>query len=58
MRSLIEKRTPVRVVTVTNDEYDGVIEYYDTSFLRLTRDGHPNLFLFKRDIKYVIEESD
>ena len=58
LRALIEARTPVRVVTVSNDEYDGVVEYFDASFLRLTREGHPNLFLFKHDIKYVIEDPD
>jgi host factor-I protein len=35
----------------------GVIEYYDVSFIRLTRDGEPNLFIFKHDIKYIQEES-
>jgi len=35
----------------------GVIEYYDQSFIRLTRDGEPNLFIFKHDIKYIQELS-
>jgi host factor-I protein len=40
-----------------NEEVEGVIEYYDQSFIRLTRDGQPNLFIFKHDIKYIEEAS-
>jgi host factor-I protein len=39
------------------EEVVGIIEYYDQSFIRLTRDGEPNLFIFKHDIKYLAEES-
>jgi host factor-I protein len=39
------------------EEVSGVIEYYDQRFIRLTRVGEPNLFIFKHDIKYLIEES-
>ncbi len=37
------------------EEVTGVIEYYDQSFIRLTRQGEPNLFIFKHDIKYITE---
>ena len=39
------------------DEVSGVIEYYDQRFIRVTRDGEPNLFIFKHDIKYLSEEA-
>ena len=39
------------------EEVVGVIEYYDQSFIRITRHGEPNLFIFKHDIKYLQEES-
>jgi host factor-I protein len=39
----------------SNEEVSGVIEYYDHSFIRLTREGQPNLFIFKHDIKYLFE---
>jgi sRNA-binding regulator protein Hfq len=39
------------------EEVVGIIEYYDQSFIRLTRKGMPNLFIFKHDIKYLQEES-
>jgi host factor-I protein len=55
LRRLIEDRTPVRVRLSDNQEVDGVVEFYDTHFIRLTRDGEPNLFLYKHDIKYLYE---
>ncbi|MBI1791811.1 MAG: RNA chaperone Hfq [Acidobacteria bacterium] len=56
LKELIEKQTPVRVRLSNNEEVHGVVEYYDKSFIRITRQGEPNLFIFKHDIKYVIEE--
>ena len=56
LKQLIENATPVRVVMVDGESVEGTIEYYDKSFIRLTRDGQPNLFIFKHDIKYLVEE--
>jgi host factor-I protein len=55
LKELIEARTPVRVRLTDNSEVEGIVEFYDTSFIRLTRNGAPNLFLFKHDIKYLYE---
>ena len=52
---MIDGRRHVRVKTTANEEFDGILEYYDERFIRLTRDGNPNLFLFKQDIKYIAE---
>jgi host factor-I protein len=52
---LIEHETPVRVKMTDGEEVNGTIEYYDQSFIRLTREGEPNLFIFKHDIKYIQE---
>jgi host factor-I protein len=57
LKQLIENSTPVRVKLEDGEEVVGVIEYYDQSFIRLTRKGEPNLFIFKHDIKYLQEES-
>ena len=56
LKQLIEKGTSVRVRLSNNEEVRGVVEYYDASFIRITRAGQPNLFIFKHDIKYLIEE--
>jgi host factor-I protein len=55
LKYLIEHEVPVRVRLRSNEEVDGVIEYYDHSFIRLTREDEPNLFIFKHDIKYLCE---
>jgi len=55
LKHLIEHRVPVRVRLSDNQEVEGVIEFYDAHFIRLTRDGDPNLFLYKHDIKYLYE---
>ncbi len=56
LKELIEHATPVRVKLVDGEEVTGTVEYYDQSFIRLTRKGEPNLFIFKHDIKYLQEE--
>ena len=55
LKRLIENRVKVRVRLSDNQEVDGVIEFYDTHFIRLTREGEPNLFLYKHEIKYLYE---
>jgi host factor-I protein len=47
----------IRAKLADGEEVVGVIEYYDQSFIRLTRKGEANLFIFKHDIKYISEES-
>ena len=56
LKQLIESGTRVRVKMHDGEEVAGVIEYYDQSFIRITRDGEPNLFIFKHDIKYLTED--
>lgn len=55
LRNLSENRIPVRAKLTDNSEVEGIIEFYDVDFIRLTRDGKPNLFLYKHDIKYLYE---
>ena len=55
LRHLIDNQVPVGVKMSDNEEVNGIIEYYDVNFIRLTRKGAPNLFIFKHDIKYIFE---
>ena len=55
LRDLSEKQVVVRVRLTDNSEVEGIIEFYDVDFIRLTRKGKPNLFLYKHDIKYLYE---
>ena len=34
----------------------GWIEYYDKNMVRVTREGAPNLFIFKHEIMYITED--
>ncbi|HEX4277875.1 MAG TPA: RNA chaperone Hfq [Bryobacteraceae bacterium] len=55
LKHLIEHRITVCVKLSDGEEIRGVIEYYDQRFIRVTRTGAPNLFIFKHDIKYLYE---
>ena len=55
LKRLIDDQVTVRVRLSDNQEVEGIVEFYDTNFIRLTRAGGPNLFLFKHDIKYLYE---
>ncbi|HVW11545.1 MAG TPA: hypothetical protein VHC90_23340 [Bryobacteraceae bacterium] len=55
LKQLIERKTPVCVKLADNDVVTGTVEYYDQRFIRITRKGAPNLFIFKHDIKYLYE---
>lgn len=56
LRHLIDNAIPVRVRLSDSQEVAGTVEYYDHSFIRLTRLDAENLFIFKHDIKYLYEE--
>ena len=55
LRHLIDNQVLVRIRLSDNSEVSGKIEFYDANFIRLTRTGEPNLFVFKHDIKYLYE---
>ncbi len=56
LKALGEKQTPVSVKLVDGETVHGWIEYFDTNMIRLTREGAPNLFIFKHEILYIAEE--
>lgn len=55
LKKLGENRTPVAVKLATGETVRGWIEYYDQKMIRLTREGEPNLFIYKHDILYIAE---
>jgi sRNA-binding regulator protein Hfq len=55
LKHLIEVEAPVRIKLTDGEEVAGTIEYYDHSFIRLTRKDGPNLFIYKHDIVYLAE---
>lgn len=57
LKMLAEKQKPVRIKLVDGEVVKGWIEYYDRAMVRLTREGAPNLFIYKHDIRYIAEET-
>ena len=57
LKQLIENQTPVRLKLSNDEVIDGIIEYFDQRFIRVTRAGAPNLFVFKHDLKYLTERT-
>ncbi|HWE51489.1 MAG TPA: hypothetical protein VG273_16975 [Bryobacteraceae bacterium] len=55
LKHLIESKARVCVKLSDNELVRGVVEYFDHRFIRVTREGAPNLFIFKHDIKYLYE---
>jgi len=56
LKALGEKQKPVSIKLVDGEIVRGWIEYYDKNMLRLTREGQPNLFIFKHQIMYIAED--
>ena len=56
LRSLTEKQKPVSIKLADGEVVQGWIEYYDKNMVRLTRDDKPNLFIFKHEIMYILED--
>ena len=58
LRALIDQQSPIQIRLADNSMVRGVLEYYDAAFIRLTRAGQPNLFIYKDQIKYLAEEPE
>ncbi len=56
LKSLGEKQKLVTVKLRDGETVRGWIEYYDKNMIRLTREGAPNLFIFKHEIMYIAED--
>ncbi len=55
---LIEAQRRVRATLKTRETVEGLVEFADSRFIRLARDGEASLFLYKGDILYVAEADD
>jgi len=55
LKSLGEKQKAVSIKLADGEIVHGWIEYYDKNMIRLTREGAPNLFIFKHEIMYIAE---
>lgn len=57
LKMLGEKQRVVSIKLTDGEVVRGWIEYYDRNMVRLTREGAPNLFIFKHDIVYIAEDA-
>jgi host factor-I protein len=55
LRFLSEKQVPVKVKLRDGETVSGWIEYFDDRMIRLTREGKPNLFIYKQQIRTITE---
>jgi host factor-I protein len=57
LRYLSEKQVPVSVKLSDGETVTGWIEYFDDRMIRLTREGKPNLFIYKQQIRTISEQA-
>jgi host factor-I protein len=55
LRSLSDRQITVLIKLRDGETVRGWIEYFDDSMVRLTREGHPNLFIYKHQIRSISE---
>lgn len=55
LRFLSEKQVPVVVKLRDGESVSGWIEFFDDTIVRLTREGKPNLFIYKQQIRTISE---
>lgn len=55
LRSLSDRQVPVHVKLQDGETVSGWIEYFDDRMIRLTREGKPNLFIYKHQIRTISE---
>jgi host factor-I protein len=55
LKSLSERQVPVSIKLRDGEVVSGWIEYFDDKMVRLTREGKPNLFIYKTQIRTITE---
>ncbi len=57
LRFLSDKQVRVTVKLRDGESVSGWIEYFDDTMIRLTREGKPNLFIYKQQIRTIREHA-
>jgi host factor-I protein len=55
LKSLSDRQVQVAIKLRDGEVVNGWIEYFDDMMVRLTREGKPNLFIYKAQIKTISE---
>jgi len=56
LRSLSDRHVSVTILLRDGEAITGWIEYFDDGMIRITREGHPNLFIYKHQIRSITEQ--
>jgi host factor-I protein len=54
----MQAKTPMVIVLRDGEQVRGSIEWYDKSCLKISRNGGPNLLIYKPSIKYMFKEGE
>ena len=54
----MQGHTPMSIVLEDGEVLRGVVEWYDHDCIKLTRNGSPNLLIYKQFIKYVYKDGE
>ena len=57
LKSLSDRQVQVIIKLRDGEQVSGWIEYFDDMMLRLTREGKPNLFIYKSHIRTITEST-
>ncbi len=57
LKSLSERQIPVAIKLRDGELVKGWIEYFDDKMVRLTREGKPNLFIYKDQVRTITEST-
>lgn len=54
----MQSKTPMIIVLQDGDSMNGIIEWYDKNCIKITRNGQPNVLIYKAAIKYMFKASE
>jgi host factor-I protein len=54
----MQSHSPVAVVLTDGEVLHGTVEWYDRDCIKLTRNGSPNLLVYKHSIKYLFKDGE
>jgi host factor-I protein len=57
LKSLSDRQVNVAIKLRDGEVVSGWIEYFDDMMVRLTREGRPNLFIYKSQIRTITESA-
>ncbi len=54
----MQSRTPMVVVLQDGETVQGIIEWYDKTCIKLSRNGQSNMLIYKASIKYMFKQEE